>query len=68
MTFQESSEYVIPFGMFKGQTIDDCATSDRGLRWLDWARDRIQDNAFRAAIRTYLDHPSIAEELEKILR
>jgi len=38
LTFDQASKYVIQFGQYKGQTIDQIAKTDKGLTWLDWLR------------------------------
>ena len=33
---KSAGDYVMPFGMYKGKTLDNIASSHSGLRWLDW--------------------------------
>ena len=67
-TFRWAAEFVIPFNPYKGQTIDQIAKTDKGLCFLDWARDAWThwDKPPRRvimAIDTYLSDPSIEKEL-----
>lgn len=66
--FKEAAAHVLPFGMFKGQTVDQAGTSDRGLAWLDWARGACDlDYHTRNAVCSYLDDPSIAKDLAELV-
>jgi hypothetical protein len=66
--FKDAAAYVLPFGMFKGQTVDQVGTSDRGLAWLDWARGALRlDYHTRNAVCSYLDDPTIAKDLAELI-
>jgi hypothetical protein len=73
MTFAEAAAYRLAFGMYAGKTIDEIASTDRGLRWLDWCRGLSNRPSFGApsiadqAIATYLDDPMIAKDLAALL-
>lgn len=68
MSFQTAAKFVMPFGMYKGKTLEQIAASDRGLGYLDWLRGKMDDEkdmrATSRAIRVYLDDPSIQKELD----
>jgi len=67
-TFKQAAAFVFPFGKHKGKTLDKIASTDDGLKYLDWARGL--DNLFpatRAALKTYLDDPAIKRELSNIM-
>lgn len=61
----------IPYGKHAGRTLDDIASSARGLIYLDKQRDRdwVRDNhpALADAIAAYLAEPAVARELEQAL-
>ena len=61
-------DVVLPFGKFKGQTIDKVAETDEGLRYLDWMRG-LGDlrPPHREALDAYLNDPAISEDLAKIV-
>ncbi len=74
MDFKEAKEFVMPFGKYKGRTIDDVASDDEGLRYLDWISGvdlfmgisvSIQSN-FINAVTTYLFDPAIKKELDNL--
>jgi len=68
LTFAEAARTVIPFGDYKGQTIDHVAQTDEGLLWLDEIVD--WPNLFEdlsEAIQTYLTDRAISGELKSIL-
>lgn len=66
--FAEARVYVMPFGMFKDRQLDDIATTDRGLLWLDWARGACAlDYHTRNAVCSYLNDPTIAKDLAELL-
>jgi hypothetical protein len=69
MTFKQASAFKFPFGKHKGMTLDSIASTDDGLRYLDWARGL--DNLYpetRQALTAYLDDPSIAKDLDVALK
>ena len=69
MTYAEASLVVLPFGKFRGQTIDHVAESDAGLLYLDWliGQNWIRDG-LRTALETYLGDPGIKGEIEKVMK
>lgn len=62
-----AGEYVMPFGKFKGKTIDEIASSKDGLRWLDWAAGAISPGSAKTMIETYLDNPVIQREIQEAI-
>lgn len=69
MTFDDAKGFIVPFGRFKGETIDEVATTDAGLLYLDWLVGmHYTKGMFREALRTYLSDNSIAAEIRKIQR
>jgi hypothetical protein len=72
MDFREAGAVLVNVGKYKGRSIDQAATSDEGLLWLDWLRgerkprgphDKLYD-----AICVYLDDPGIASDLKGLVR
>ncbi len=66
MDFKTASLTVLPFGKFKGKTIDHVAEDDSGLSYLEWLRDQRNGKAtdFDVALNTYLADPTIQRECE----
>lgn len=71
MDFKDASEFVIPFGKYKGKTIDSIAESDDGLKYLDWLYgERSISNPHcetTLALATYLADPTVATDLANLL-
>ena len=66
MNFKEAESTVLPFGKYRDRTIDSVASTDEGLRYLDWLIG--QDNLygeFKEALEVYLGDQSIQEEVVK---
>lgn len=59
---------VVPFGKYKGRTLDSIASDNEGLRYLDWVRgqDWLRDQ-LKEAIDEYLDDPVNARDLDAAL-
>lgn len=69
MTFKEAADFKMPFGKHKGQRLDEIATTDAGLRYLDWLHgERGGVGWVDEALSVYLSDKTIAEELRRILR
>lgn len=68
MKFQQAKRFRMRFGKHKGKTLDDIATTDAGLLYLDYMRGlkSLADSMTKMAINTYLNDPPIARELERI--
>lgn len=66
MDFAQSAQTIMPFGKFKGQTIDHIAEDDDGLSYLEWRRDqRIgKSTELDVALNVYLSDPTIQRECE----
>lgn len=60
----ELSKTVMQFGKYKGKTFDEVP-----LSYLDWMSGEcdLRDPEFRRALTEYLNHPTIAGELEREL-
>jgi hypothetical protein len=68
MTFEQSQSYVLLFGKYCGKSLEEVASTDYGLRDLDWLRGQswVQPST-KEAIDTYLNHGPIARELEQLI-
>ena len=61
-------QFEMPLGKYKGWTLDEIASEDEGLKYLDWligqewVRDPLKGN-----LKEYLEQPAVARELERIL-
>lgn len=67
MTFSDAKEIRMPFGKFKGTSLNKIAETDDGLLYLDWLRgEKIYDRRLRSAVEAYLDDPAIKAELAKL--
>lgn len=71
MTFMEACKYKMPFGKYKGQTLDTIAASNDGLKYLDWLFGELENDSLRQEtfryLKDYLLDPTIQKELEDIL-
>lgn len=65
--FKAAKQFVMPYGKFKGKALDEIATTDEGLLYLDYLRGEIDKGEVLDAISVYLDEPSIAQDLENAL-
>lgn len=70
MNFREAQNFIVPFGKYRGKSIDVVASTDDGLLYLDWLRgSRIESNksdVFDTALATYLEDATIARELSNL--
>ena len=68
MTRQEASGATFPFGKYKGQSVDQIASSDKGLSYLDWIVGQDWFNGrIREAVEAYLDGPAMGREVEQAI-
>lgn len=74
MQFSDCAKTTIPFGAYINKTIDEAASTDRGLLYLDWMRGVIDkpghnynETPFHKALTGYLNDPSIARELDNLV-
>ena len=59
--------FVMPFGKYKGLTLDQIATSDEGLLYLDWCVGKFDDGYVKRIIQEYLSDSLIQKELDALL-
>lgn len=68
MKFKEASEFKMPFGKFKGMSLDNISKDDEGLKYLDYLLGENWVNGkAKLAIEIYLSNPTIAKELKDLL-
>ena len=67
MTFAEAAAFILTGGPHKGKPIGIVAVREHGLLDLDFRRDlaRIPEAEW-LALETYLSHPQIAEDLDRL--
>ncbi len=66
--FKEAAAYRITFGQFSGRTVDEIASTDRGLAYLDWMRGHLRlDFHTENAVCSYLDDATIAKDLAALI-
>lgn len=69
-TFKAAQEFVMPFGKYRGKTLDAVAASDDGLRYMDWLAGEMEsmtppaDGPAYMHMAAYLRDPAIMRELE----
>ena len=61
------NDFVMPFGKYKGKTLDEISQTDEGLMYLDWAVGEFDNGLVKAAITEFLDDPAISQEIERLL-
>lgn len=66
MKFEKAKRFIMLFGKYRGERIDDIAKTDTGLLYLDWCRDIVKGIS-KDAIESYLSDEAIEAELEDIL-
>ena len=66
--FDEAKNFVIRFGEYRDQTIDQIARDTKGLKYLDWlvGEDWVKGNT-RKMLEIYLKDETIVKELEAII-
>jgi len=70
MKLQEARAFVMPWGEYKGQSVEKVSAADKGLLYLDWLRGQMEADArCRAfmAISVFLDDPIIAKEIAEAM-
>ncbi len=69
MDYKTARAYVMQFGKYTGRTLDEIASTDAGLRYLDWMRGALRlDFHTKNAVEAYLDDPTISADLEKLIK
>ncbi len=66
-TFNDAAAFRMNWGKHTGWTLDEIATSDEGLLYLDFLRTLKLDMHTGNAVNAYLDDETIARDLSKII-
>lgn len=68
MIYSEAASFIMPFGKHKSKTLDSIASTDEGLKYLDWLRGERQGQValIDQSLQAYLDDPAIKRELESL--
>lgn len=69
MTFLEARDFKLTFGKYQGKTLDDVASTDAGLKYLDWlyGEKETETGAVTDALRVYLADEAIARDLRRLV-
>lgn len=67
MPENDPADVVIPFGKHKDKTIGEVASTDEGLRYLDWMVGIAKPGYFKNALESYLETPAISGEVDSVL-
>ena len=59
-------DYEMPFGKYEGETLDEIASTDAGLRYLDWAAGEF-DGAAGDAVQAYCEQDTIQREIDNLV-
>ena len=60
--------YRMPFGKFRGRTLDEIASDNDGLLYLDWAAGEYDPTSNAgAAVRLYVEDPEISSAIDEAL-
>ena len=68
MDFRTAANTNLPFGPFQGQTLDQTAETDDGLRYLDNLFAKMRFGQIRTALARYLSEPVIARALDNLVK
>ena len=68
MTFRDAADFRMQFGKYAGKTLDEIATTDEGLRYLDWLRGMMGPGQTLYNLTTYLDDTTIAADVARLAR
>lgn len=69
MDFKQAGDFVLLFGKYRGQTVDQIAQDDQGLLYLDWLRGERegQSDKIDRALDTFLSDPAIEHDLTELV-
>ena len=66
MRWSQACKYKLPFGKFKGETIEDIGATYDGLEYLVWLNGKRLKIDTKVAVQTYLDAPIVAAVVSEI--
>lgn len=64
--FDYAKKYVLPFGKYKGQRLDDIAKTDEGLLYLDWLYGEVEEGNTKQMLKIYFEDETIKKEINKL--
>ena len=66
--FETAKDFVVPWGKYKGMSLDKIAHTDEGLKYIVefLASDVIKDNRVRKAAQAYANEPTIWKEYKAL--
>lgn len=65
---KELGETRIPFGKYRGDTLDDIASTDEGLRYLDWLAGQVDlRTGFGATLTKYVALDVISRAIDRAI-
>lgn len=67
--FLAARDFKLTFGKHAGKTLDEVATLDSGLLYLDWLRgEKVRHIPTRMAVATYLADETIKKDLAELMK
>ncbi len=67
MNVRQAGSVIIPFGKYRGRSIDSVASTDEGMRYLVWLVDRAGPGRFAVALKAYMADPAVKREVDRIV-
>lgn len=68
LTMEEAGSIVLPFGKFKDKSIDEVASTDDGLKYLDWLLGQAWLRGdMKLGIEVYLSDEAVSRDLQDAL-
>ena len=69
MTYDYAKHFKMPFGKYKGRTLDNIAQTDDGLLYLDWlsGQEIFENKALEEALKDYLSNEAIQKDLNELV-
>ena len=69
MKFEDAKKYIMRFGKYKDQALDEIAQTDEGLLYLDWLLGQSWvRSGTREALETYLGDEAITKEVQAAMQ
>lgn len=63
----KSGDFRLTFGRYNGQTLDEIAQSDEGLKWLDWMVGIAYSSDLKLALKIYLSQPDLQRRIDLLI-
>lgn len=66
-TFKEAAAFKVSMRRYVGKSLNEIASTDEGLKFLDWLiGEKIHDRYLEAALTVFMADPAIQKELRDI--